>query len=163
VVYLAEGSFVTPDAASGLQLVVQKQLTPLGINGEEFCKAGAEEEFLLLQTSRWVALKAGGFATVSSCFTQALSSSCLEEELGFPLAGKLGSFTGLCGGLSSAHASEQSCQSIAPMDLSELRHLHRVRTSLVLSQAGRWWEILPDYLRNNLHSGFYVVSAARSM
>lgn len=70
VIYLQEGSFVTSDAASRLYLMFQKQLTPLRINGEEFCKATAEEELLLLQTSLWVALKAGGFAIVLSCLMQ---------------------------------------------------------------------------------------------
>ena len=81
VICLQEGRFVTSDTASRLYLMFQKQMTPLRINGEEFCKASAEEELLLLQTSHWVALKAGGFAMVSSCLMQVLSYSCLKEEL----------------------------------------------------------------------------------
>ena len=79
MIYLQEGRFVTPGAASGLYLVFQQQTTPLRINGEAFCKAGAEEEQLLLRTSRWVAWKTGFPMMVSSSLMQELNSSCLKE------------------------------------------------------------------------------------
>lgn len=44
----------------------------------------------------------------------------LEGITGFTVAGKLGSFAGLCRGLSWAQASDQSYQSVTLTDLSEL-------------------------------------------